>query len=159
MRPPEEVAPPANDARRLSGPRFVVGLLGAPVVVAAIVILIGVIVVANRGDEDGACDQAPAVCAAVRDYAAAFNARDASGLSQVVTSHGLRTLLDAASEEELAQRLQLLSSADRIEGVEVTRVSIEDDRALAVALYTQRDEEFNAVYQLVRQDGRWLIDR
>ena len=158
MRPPEEVAPPANDARRLSGPRFVVGLLGAPVVVAVIVILIGVIVIANR-DEDEACGQEPAVCATVRDYAAAFNARDASGLSQVVTSHGLRTLLDAASEEELAQRLQLLSSADRIEGVEVTRVSIEDDRALAVALYTQRDEEFNAVYQLVRQDGRWLIDR
>jgi len=157
MRPPQEAPPPSDEARLLSGPRFVIVLLGAPVLVAVIVILAGVIVLANRGDDD-ACDQEPAVCAAVRDYAAAFNDRDAAALSDVLTDDGLRSLLAVTSAEQLEQRLQRLSPADRIEGVEIIQMSLEGGRALVVALYTLRDEKFDAVYQLVRDDSRWLID-
>lgn len=150
--------PPGDQARRLSGPRFVIVLLGAPVVVAVIVILVGVIVIANRGDEAEACEQEPTVCAVIQAYVAARNERDARGLQRVLTERGLANLLGVTSQEELAQRLQLLSPADRIDGVEVTQVKIAGDRATVVARFTQRDEEFPGVYQLVRDDSRWLID-
>ena len=126
--------------------------------VAAIVVLVASLAVALRGDGETTCQEELAVCTAVREYTAALNERDVEGLLSVLTDNGLRSLLDVTSGEELEQRLLLLSPADRMEGVEITQMSIERDSAIVIAVFTQRDEEFTAVYLLVRSDGRWLID-
>ena len=161
MRPSgeSEPPPPPNDERqRLSGQRFVVAAFAISIGVAAIVVLVASLAVAFRGDGETTCQEELAVCTAVRDYTAALNERDVEGLLSVLTDNGLRSLLDVTSEEELEQRLQLLSPADRMEGVEITQMSVERDSAIAIAVFTQRDEEFTAIYLLVRSDDRWLID-
>ena len=161
MRPSgeSEPPPPPNDERqRLSGQQFVVGAFAISIGVAAIIVLIAALAVIVRGDADMTCQEAPAVCTAVRAYTAALNERDADGLLNVLTDNGLRSLLNVTSEEELEQRLQLLSPTDRMEGIEITQMSIERNTAIVIAVFTQRDEEFAAQYLLVRSDGRWLID-
>ena len=161
MRPSgeSEPPPPPNDERqRLSGQQFVVVAFAISIGVAAIVVFVAAFAVAGRGDADTTCQEEPAVCTAVLDYTAALNERDADGLLNVLTDSGLRSLLDVTSEEELEQRLQLLSPADRMEDIEITQMSIESDSAIVIAVFTQRDEEFTAIYLLVRSDGRWLIN-
>ena len=161
MRPSGESEPPPspNDERqRLSGRRFVVAAFAISVGVAAIVVLVASLAVAVRGDGETTCQEEPAVCTAVRDYTAALNERDAEDLLNVLTDSGLRSLLNVTSGEELEQRLQLLSPTDRMEGIKITQMSIERDSATVIAVFTQRDEEFTAIYLLIRSDGRWLID-
>jgi hypothetical protein len=154
----EPSPPPSDERQRLSGQRFVIAAFAISIGVAAIVVLVAALAVVVRGDADTTCQEEPAVCTAVRGYTVALNERDADGLLNVLTDSGLRSLLNVTSEEELEQRLQLLSPADRMEGIEITQMSIERDSAIVVAVFTQRDEEFTAIYQLVRSDGRWLID-
>ena len=160
MRPSGELEPPPpNDEKpRLSGQRLLVAAFAISVGVSAIVVVVATLAVILRDDVDTTCLEAPAVCTAVRDYTVALNERDADGLLNVLTDSGLRSLLAVTSEEELEQRLQLLSPADRMEGIEITQMSIERDSAIVIAVFIQRDEEFTAVYLLVRSDGRWLID-
>ncbi len=160
MRPSGELEPPPpNDEKpRLSGQRFLVAAFAISVGVSAIVIVVAALAVVFREDADTTCLEAPAVCSAVRDYTAALNERDAGALLDVLTDSGLRSLLAVASEAELEQRLRLLSPADRMEGVEITKISVEEDSATVIAVFSQRDEEFTAIYLLVRSDDRWLID-
>ena len=155
---PEPPPSPNDESQRVSGQRFVVAAFAISVGVAAIVVLVASLAVALRGDAETTCQEEPAVCATVRDYTVALNERDAGGLLNVLTDSGLRSLLAVTSEEELEERLKLLSSADYMGGVEITQMSIERDTAIVIAVFTQRDEEFTAVYLLVRSDGRWLID-
>ena len=150
--------PPSDERPRLTGQRFLLAAFAISVGVSAIVVVVATIAVIFRDDVDATCLEAPAVCAVVLDYTAALNERDVDGLLDVLTDSGLRGLLDVTSGEELEQRLQLLSPADRMEGIEITSMSIERDSATVIAVFTQRDEEFTAIYLLVRSDGRWLID-
>ena len=155
---PEPPPSPSDERPRLSGQRFLVAAFAISVGVSAIVVVVASIAVVFRGDVDTTCQEEPAVCSAVRDYTAALNERDADGLLDVLTDSGLRSLLAVTSEAELEQRLQLLSPADRMEGIEIRQMRIEQDSATVIAVFTQRDEEFTAIFSLVRSEGRWLID-
>ena len=114
----------------------------AAVVVAGLVMLLGFFVAADRGDPVAACQ----------------NERDLEGMLELLTEDGLVNFLGIASAEELEQRLQSLTPADHIESVEINRVSLDGDRAMVVARLKQRDDEFPAVYRLIRDDGDWFID-
>lgn len=161
MRPIPEAASssaPGGNKRRLSGPRVVLAVGVAAVVVAGLVMLLGFFVAADRGDPVAACQKEPAVCATVRDFVTAQNERDLEGMLELLTEDGLVNFLGIASAEELEQRLQSLTPADHIESVEINRVSLDGDRAMVVARLKQRDDEFPAVYRLIRDDGDWFID-
>lgn len=154
----EAVTPPDGERPRLSGQRAVIALFVVVIAVAIVVIFVGLIVIAGRGEGD-ACDTEPEVCQVVRDYAAAFNARDAATVVELLTERGLRGLLDVSTREELEQSFARLTEADRIRDVEISRVNVEGDRATVVARFLREDEGSNAVLSLVRRDGRWRIDR
>lgn len=149
---------PAAAGKRLSGARFVLISFAVTIAVAAIVILAGVLVIADRGDPEEACATEPDVCSTVHDFVAASNERDARGLQEVLTEDGMQALLGVASREELEQRLQLLSPADKIDSVEINRVGLNGDEAQVVARLFRGDDEFPALYRLIRSDGDWLID-
>ncbi|MGB2696131.1 MAG: hypothetical protein WBD55_13225 [Dehalococcoidia bacterium] len=161
MRPSadETVTPPDGERPRPSGQRVIIVAFAAAVLIAVTVILIGVVLIASRGDDQHACEADPAVCNVVRQYAAAFNARDAGAIVGLLTADGLRQLLGVTSETDLAQRLARLTDADRIRKVEISRVNIEGDEATVVARFVREDEGSNAVFSLVRAGGRWRIDR
>ena len=144
--------------RRLSGARFIIIVFAGTIAVAAVVILAAVLVIAERGDPEQACASEPAVCSTVRDFVAARNERDAVALFDMLTEEGMVRLLGVNSREELEERLQLLSPGDQIEGVEINLVSLRDDEATVVARLLQGDDEFPAVYRLIRHEDGWLID-
>ena len=161
MRPIPEAASssaPGGNKRRLSGPRVVLAVGVAAVVVAGLVMLLGFFVAADRDDPVAACQKEPAVCATVRDFVTAQNERELEGMLELLTEDGLVNFLGIASAEELEQRLQSLTPADHIERVQINRVSLDGDRAMVVARLKQRDDEFPAVYRLIRDDGDWFID-
>lgn len=155
---PASPSTPPDEGRRLSGARFILIVFAGTMAVAAVVILAGVLVIAERGDPEEACASEPAVCTAVREFVAARNERDATALFEMLTEEGMAALLGVDSREELEQRLQLLSPGDQIEGVEINLVSLRGDEATVVARLLQGDDEFPAVYRLIRNDDGWLID-
>lgn len=152
---------PAPRRARIAGQRLIVMLLAGAVVVAAIVILVGLIVVRGAGESEAACADQPAVCAVVRDYVDAINDRDAGRVLALVTDNGLRNLLKVSSGEELEERLATLSSVDQITSVRITSVSVQDSTATALAQLQREDQDTESplVLRLVWRDGRWLVDR
>ena len=142
----------------MSGARFIIIVFAGTVAVAAVVILAAVLVIADAGDPEKACVSEPAVCSTVREFVAARNERDANALFEILTEEGMASLLGVDSREELEQRLQLLSPGDQIEGIQINRVSLRGDEATVVARLRQGDDEFPAVYRLIRDGDGWLID-
>jgi hypothetical protein len=166
MQPSQEGAetPPdgdrtGQDTPRLSGQRVIIVAFVAAVLIAVTVIMVGVFLISNRSDDPNACDADPAVCNVVHQYAAAFNSRDAGAIVLLLTPDGLQRLLGVTTRAELEQRLALLTDADRIRKVEISRVNVEGDEATVVARFVREDEGSNAVFSLVRVDGEWRIER
>ena len=142
----------------MSGARFIIIVFAGTIAVAAVVILAAVLVIANVDDAEDVCVSEPAVCSTVREFVAARNERDANALFEILTEEGMASLLGVDSREELEQRLQLLSPGDQIEGIQINRVSLRGDEATVVARLRQGDDEFPAVYRLIRDGDGWLID-
>ena len=160
MRPsPEETGPPASagHGRRVAGYRLVLAVFGVAAAVAGVIILLAV-VVDTPSDPDVACQQTPLVCDTMRDYAVAWNDRDAGRMRPLLTDRGLRTVLEVASEEELVQNLDALPGGDIIEKLRITSVTVDGDTAEVRIEYSRLNQNFDQAYQLVRSDGRWLID-
>ena len=160
MRPsPEEAGPPASGGhgRRVAGYRLVLAVFGVAATIAGVIILLAV-VVDTPSDPDVACQQTPLVCDTMRDYAAAWNDRDAGRMRSALTDRGLRTVLEVASEEELVQNLDALPPGDIIEELRITSVTVDGDTAEVRIEFSRLNLAFDQAYQLVRSDGRWLID-
>ncbi len=160
MRPsPEEAGPPASGGhgRRVAGYRLVLAVFGVAAAVAGVIILLAV-VVDTPTDPDVACQQTPLVCDTMRDYAAAWNDRDAGRMRPLLTDRGLRTVLKVASEEELVQNLDALPQGDIIEELRITSVTVDGDTAEVRIEFSRLNQTFDQAYQLVRSDSRWLID-
>ncbi len=160
MRPsPEEAGPPASSdhGRRVAGSRLVLAVFGVAVAIAGLIILLAV-VLDTPTDPDVACQQTPLPCDTMRDYAAAWNDRDAERMRPLLTDRGLRTVLEVASEEELAQNLDALPGGDIIEELRITSVTVDGDTAEVRIEFSRLNQAFDQAYQLVQSDGRWLID-
>jgi len=140
------------------GSRVVLALLVGAAAVAGVVVLVAV--VATRGS-DGEPEVAPQE-AALRDtvgqYVDALNDRDAGRMLPLLTDQGLRRQLRVSDQVELPARLAELTDADRIDELRVTSVKISGDRAVVTTRFQWHDQYQEAVYRLVRRDGRWLID-
>ena len=160
MRPsPEEAGPPASGGpgRRVAGYRLVLAVFGVAATVAGVLILLAV-VVDTPSDPDVACQETPLVCDTMRAYATGWNNRDAGRVRSVMTDRGLRTVLEVASEEELAQNLDALPGGDLIEELRITSIAVDGDTAEVRIEFSRLNQTFDQAYQLVRSDGRWLID-
>lgn len=141
----------------MSGRAFVALTAGASIAVGLAIVAVALFVGGPK-NIDAACQETPGVCVPVREYAAAWNDRDAERMAGVMTERGLRAVLDVASMEELAANLDQLPATDIIELLQIASASATGETAVIRLRFTRlnlgRDEEF----KLVLRDGRWLID-
>ncbi len=152
----DEPRPPA-DTGRTPGYRVVLAVGGVAFTIAAVIIAFAFLV-DIPSDPDAPCVEAPQVCNTLRDYAGAWNGRDAGEMLTLMTDRGLRAVLRVTSEEELIEGFRDLPQTDLIEELRITSIRLDGDTAEARIQYSRLNQPFDDAYRLVRSDGRWLID-
>ncbi|MCH8065697.1 MAG: nuclear transport factor 2 family protein [Chloroflexi bacterium] len=147
-----------TDDGRVPGSRVILAVGGVAVAISAVVIAAFVLFADVPNDPDVACVETPQVCGTLRDYATAWNNRDAGGMLTLMTDRGLQTVLRVASEEELIESFSDLPRTDLIEELRIASVTLDGDTAEVRIQYRRLNQSFDDAYQLVQSDGRWLID-
>ncbi len=148
---------PLADGGRVPGSRVILAVGGVAFAIAAVIIVIALLVDIPN-DPDVPCVETPQLCDTVRDYAVAWNDRDAEEMLTLMTDRGLQTVLRVASEEELIENFSDLPRTDLIEELRITSISIDGDTAEVRIQYSRLNQPFDDAYRLVQSDGRWLID-
>ena len=148
---------PPSVERRISGRALVFLVGGASAAVGGVVLLLALLV-GSRTDVDVACEEAPVICATVREFAQALNERDAEQVMTLLTEQGLPNVLEVESAEELADELRARPQGDIIEQLQITSISIDGDRAEVRARFLRLNLRYNDAYLLVRNGDGWLID-
>lgn len=120
--------------------------------------LIGVLglVAVACGDDGG--EEASAVEAAIRDLAAAWNAKDVDGALALVTDNFIATDLDGATREEAPEILAEFIGEEAVTITEISDVEVSGDTASAVVESTEGKLVVRERDSLVRQDDAWLLD-
>ena len=147
-----------TDEGRVPGSRVILAVGGVAVAISAVVITAFVLFADVPNDPDVACVDTPQVCGTLRDYATAWNNRDAGGMLTLMTDRGLQTVLRVASEEELIESFSDLPRTDLIEELRIASVTLDGDTAEVRIQYRRLNQPFDNAYRLVQSDGRWLID-
>ena len=154
----QEEPQPLTDEGRVPGSRVILAVGGVAVAISAVVITAFVLFADVPNDPDVACVDTPQLCDTLRDYAAAWNNRDAGGMLTLMTDRGLQTVLRVASEEELIESFSDLPRTDLIEELRIASVTLDGDTAEVRIQYRRLNQPFDNAYRLVQSDGRWLID-
>ena len=142
----------------MPGSRVILAVGGVAAAVSAVVVTAFVLFADVPNDPDVACVDTPQLCNTLRDYAAAWNDRDAGEMLTLMTDRGLQTVLRVASEEELIENFSDLPRNDLIEELRIASVTLDGDTAEVRIQYRRLNQSFDDSYQLVQSDGRWLID-
>ena len=153
----EEPQPLTNDGR-VRGSRVILAVGGVAVAISAVVITAFVLFTDIPNDPDVACVETPQICDTLRDYAVAWNDRDAGEMLTLMTDRGLQSILRVASAEELIESFGDLPGTDLIEELRITSITLDGDTAEVRIQYSRLNQPFEDAYRLVRSDGRWLID-
>ena len=153
----EKPQPLTNDGR-MPGSRVILAVGGVAVAISAVVITAFVLFADVPNDPDVACVETPQLCDTLRDYAAAWNDRDAAEMLALMTDRGLQTVLRVASKEELIESFSDLPRTDLIEELRITSITLDGDTAEVRIQYSRLNQPFDDAYRLVQSDGRWLID-
>ena len=154
----QEEPQPLTDEGRVPGSRVILAVGGVAVAISAVVITAFMLFADVPNDPDVACVETPQVCGTLRDYAAAWNGRDAGGMLTLMTDRGLRSVLEVTSEEELIESFSDLPRTDLIEELRITSITLDGDTAEVRIQYSRLNQPFDDAYRLVQSDGRWLID-
>lgn len=141
----------------MGGRAFVMLAAGASIAVGLAILAIALFV-GGPTNIDVACQETPRVCVPVREYAAAWNSRDAEGMAGLMTERGLLAVLNMTSMEELAANLDQLPATDIIERLQITAVSATEETAVVRLRFTRLNLGRDLEFRLVLSDGRWLID-
>ena len=147
-----------TDDGRVPGSRVILAVGGVAAAISAVVIAAFVLFADVPDDPDVACVDTPQLCDTLRDYAAAWNNRDAGGMLTLMTDRGLQTVLRVASEEELIESFSDLPRTDLIEELRIASITLDGDTAEVRIQYRRLNQSFDDAYRLVQSDGRWLID-
>ena len=142
----------------MPGSRVILAVAGVAAAVSAVVVTAFVLFADVPNNPDVACVDTPQLCNTLRDYAAAWNDRDAGGMLTLMTDRGLQTVLRVASEEELIENFSDLPRNDLIEELRIASVTLDGDTAEVRIQYRRLNQSFDDSYRLVQSDGRWLID-
>ena len=154
----QEEPQPLSDEGRVPGSRVILAVAGVAAAVSAVVVTAFVLFADVPNNPDVACVDTPQLCNTLRDYAAAWNDRDAGGMLTLMTDRGLQTVLRVASEEELIENFSDLPRNDLIEELRIASVTLDGDTAEVRIQYRRLNQSFDDSYRLVQSDGRWLID-
>ncbi len=157
MPPPIEEPQPLTNGGGTPGHRVVLAVGGVAFAIAAVIIGIALLVDIPN-DPDVPCVETPQVCDTLRDYAVAWNGRDADQMLTLMTDRGLQTVLRVTSEEELIESFSDLPRTDLIEELRITSITLDGDTAEVRIQYSRFNQPFDDAYRLVQSDGRWLID-
>ena len=141
----------------MGGRAFVVLAAGGSIAVGLAILALALFI-GGPTNIDVACQETPRICVPVRDYAAAWNSRDAEGMAGLMTERGLRAVLNVASTEELAENLDQLPVTDIIEQLQITSVAATDETAVVRLRFTRLNLGREQEFRLVLSDGSWLID-
>lgn len=155
---PQEEPQPLTDEGRVPGSRVILAVGGVAVAISAVVITAFVLFADVPDDPDVACVETPQLCNTLREYAAAWNDRDAGEMLTLMTDRGLQTVLQVTSEEELIENFSDLPRTDLIEELRIASITLDGDTAEVRVQYRRLNQSFDDAYRLVQSDGRWLID-
>ena len=126
---PHEEPQPLTEEGRVPGSRVILAVGGVAAAISAVVIAAFVLFADVPDDPDVACVDTPQLCDTLRDYAAAWNNRDAGGMLTLMTDRGLQTVLRVASEEELIESFSDLPRTDLIEELRIASITLDGDTA------------------------------